>query len=224
VQSATFFGRRRTQVSAFGSGKAIPMAAIFQDTELAHVVGHRYPREVRLCGDLDLVFAPLVASDGPMLEEFLQAIPDDERRFFRRESSESGRVERWCRELDYEHYFPLVAWHGGAIVADGVLQREPGLWSSHVGRFRVMVHPDYRRRGLATQIARELIEVARDLHLHKLVCETAGSQLSEISLAQQLGFVEAARLPEFVCDRHGELHEMVLLVKNLCPPGPGETP
>jgi L-amino acid N-acyltransferase YncA len=87
-----------------------------------------------------------------------------------------------------------------------------------------MVHPDYRRRGVATRISREVIDVARDLHLHKLVCETAGEQFSEIALAERLGFVEAARLPEFVCDRDGVLHEMVVLIKNLCPADPGETP
>jgi GNAT superfamily N-acetyltransferase len=193
------------------------MATLFQDTELARHIGARYPREVRLRDGTTLTFAPLVASDGPMLEDLLHAIPADEQRFFRRDSSEAGRVERWCRELDYEHYFPLVAWDGGAIVADGVLEREPGWWTAHVGRFRVMVHPDYRRRGLATRIARELIDVARDLHLHKLVCETAGEQESEIELARSLGFDEAARLPEFICDRDGHLHELVLLIKELAP-------
>ena len=193
------------------------MATLFQDTELALVVVGRYPREVRLRDGAELTLAPLVASDGPMLEHLLHAIPPEEQRFFRRESSEAGRVERWCRELDYDHYFPLVAWDGGEIVADGVLEREPGLWTSHVGRFRVMVHPDYRRRGLATRIARELIDVARDLHLHKLMCETAGRQESEIALARSLGFEEAARLPEFICDRDAQLHELVLLIKNLGP-------
>jgi hypothetical protein len=60
--------------------------------------------------------------------------------------------------------------------------------------------------------------------LHKLVCETAGEQAAEIGLARRLGFVEAARLPEFVCDQTGGLHELVLLIKNLSTTDPGETP
>ena len=200
------------------------MATLFQDSELAHAVGGRYPRKVRLRDGTQLTLAPLVASDGPMLEELLHDIPAGERRFFRREASDAGRVECWCRELDYEHYFPLVAWDGGKIVADAVLEREPGLWTSHVGRFRVMVHPEYRRRGLASRMAREILEVACDLHLHKLVCETAGGQTAEIALAARLGFVEAARLPEFVCDQDGELHELILMIKDLSPPDSGESP
>jgi GNAT superfamily N-acetyltransferase len=153
-----------------------------------------------------------------MLEDLLHAIPSSESRFFRRESSDSERVERWCRQLDYRHYLPLLAWDGGRIAADCILELEPGLWTSHVGKFRTLVHPDYRRRGVATLLAREVIEIAPRLGLHKLVNESAAGQHANIEFLKGLGFVEQARLPEFIRDRTGRLHDMLLLVLDL----PGE--
>jgi GNAT superfamily N-acetyltransferase len=104
-----------------------------------------------------------------MLEEFLKGIPDDDRLFFRHDLSDPERVRRWCAELDYQHMLPLLAWHGSHIAADGTLLREPGAWTAHVGKLRLLVHPDFRRQGIGIIMVQEVIEVASQLGLHKLV-------------------------------------------------------
>lgn len=178
--------------------------------ELGERVAARYPRE-----EYGLTIVPMVASDWPMLEKLLADTPAEERRFFRRGQSDHSRVERWCKQLDYRHTLPLLAWKDDRIVADGVLERESGLWTSHVGKVRLLVHPSERRRGLGGMILRELIAVGAALNLHKLVYECAAEQQSLIAFLKRMRFKEAARLPEFICDFDGGLHNLVVMVHEL---------
>jgi GNAT superfamily N-acetyltransferase len=180
------------------------------NAELADRVAARYPRE-----EYGLTIVPMVASDWSMLEQFLADTPADEQRFFRRSGSDQGRVERWCRQLDYRHTLPLLAWQDDQIVADAVLERESGLWTSHVGKVRMLVHPAHRRRGLGGMMMRELLAVAAALNLHKLVYECAGEQHSLIGFLKRQRYKEAARLPEFIRDFDGRLHDLVVMVNEL---------
>jgi GNAT superfamily N-acetyltransferase len=175
----------------------------------------RYPREISLADATEVTLTPMVPSDWKMLEDFIGDTPAADRKFFRRDISDPDRVMRWCTELDYQHILPLLAWHEGRIVADAALQREPGLWTAHIGRLRVLVHPDYRHLGLATHLVDELTDIARDFGLHKLVHECAAEQTDLISMLAQRGFGVAARLPDFICDRNSQYHEMVLMVLGL---------
>ena len=178
--------------------------------ELDERVAARYPRE-----EYGLTIVPMVASDWPMLERLLADTPAEEQRFFRRGEADRTRVERWCKQLDYRHTLPLLAWQDDRILADGVLERESGLWSSHVGKIRLLVHPAERRRGLGGMMLRELIAVAAALNLHKLVYECAAEQRSLIAFLKLLRFKEAARLPEFIRDFQGGLHDLVVMVHEL---------
>jgi acetyltransferase len=191
------------------------MVLDYEPDALHECIAARYPRDIQLPDGTTLTLTPLVPSDWEFLERFLRETPEEDRRYFRREASDPARVERWCRELDYRHNLPLLAWQGERIAADGVLQRESGLWTSHVGRVRLLVHPDFRGRGLGRRMMHELFEVARHVQLHKVVYECAAQQTGLIGFLRSLGFQEAARLKEFIRDRRGELDDMLLWVMPL---------
>jgi RimJ/RimL family protein N-acetyltransferase len=157
----------------------------------------------------------MVASDWEAVRDFLTAVPETERQFLREDISEPSIVDRWCANLDYHHILPLLAWEGARIVADASLHQDPGLWTAHVGKVRLLVHPEYRGRGLGSEMIRQLVDVAREFDLQKVAAECATEQGELIALLRRLGFREVARLPDFVCDRNNRLHEMVLLVYNL---------
>jgi len=124
-------------------------------------------------------------------------------------------VRQWCLELDYRHVLPLLAWSGDRIVGDATLEQEPGLWTAHVGKVRLLVHPDFRGRGVGGRLLAEMVELARDLGLHKLVYECAAEQSELIDHLTRAKFVATARLPDFIRDRDGKLHDLLLLVRNL---------
>jgi RimJ/RimL family protein N-acetyltransferase len=175
----------------------------------------RFPRDFTLKDGTVLTITPMVASDWEALRDFLGIVPEAERQFLRDDISEPSIVDRWCANLDYQHILPLLAWDGATIVADASLHQDPGLWTAHVGKVRLLVRPEYRGRGIGTEMVRQLIEAAHEFNLQKVAAECAIEQAELIVLLRRLGFREVARLPDFVCDRNNRLHEMVLLVYNL---------
>ena len=99
---------------------------------------------------------------------------------------------------------PLVAQTGDRILADATLHRSRRAARRHVGEIRVVVEPEYRRRGLGVRLIHELIQVGRDLDLHSLVFElVSGHQQDAINAALGAGFEEVAVLRGRVLDIHG---------------------
>lgn len=176
-----------------------------------HAVAEQYPRQMSLPDKTVLTIAPVTDADRPSLAEYLESMPEEEQLFLWNDVSVI--VERWCSHFDSAHTLSLLAWDAsGQIVADGTLYREPGVWTTHIGKLRVFVRPDFRGRGVATEIVRELLDAARAFGLHRVVADCITGQTEMMSLLQELDFAEACRLPDFVRDRHGGLHEMVLMV------------
>lgn len=186
---------------------------ISEEHQLADVVSSRYPQEVELGGGTKLTFAPMVASDWQFLEDLLRTTPDEERQFFRHDTSDAERVRLWCSQLDYRNVLPLLAWQGGRIVADATLEQETGFWTAHVAKVRLLVRPEFRRHGLGALMLKSLIEFAADLGLHRLVYECAAEQTELMSFLMRLEFKPAATLPQFIRDRNGQFHDMVFMVR-----------
>lgn len=185
------------------------------DERLGKPIAERYPRELQLDDGLRLTLTPMVPSDWQYLESFLHAVPEPERKFFRQDSSIAERVEQWCSALDYRNLLPLLAWSGDRIVGDATLEQEPGLWTAHVAKIRILVHPDFRRQGIGGRLLNELVELARELGLHKLLVECAAEQIELMKHFDQCNFTASARLKDFIRDRSGKFHDMVLMVRDL---------
>jgi ribosomal protein S18 acetylase RimI-like enzyme len=182
---------------------------------MQQLVSATYPKELKLRDQTEVTLTPMVPSDWQLVGDFLSAIHPDDRLFLRHDISDPEIVERWCTELDYKHVFPLLAWVDGRVVADGTLNQDPGLWTAHLGRLRVLVHPEFRRRGLGELITDELIAVATAQGLNKAVVECASEQKDLIEFLGEKGFRQAARLEGFVKDRNGKDHAMIIMVREL---------
>ena len=191
------------------------MRSYSQTLETDDRMAARYPREVNVRGGRTLTVTPMVPSDWQMLEDFLYATPESERRFFRQDVKDPERVRHWCSQLDYRNVLPILAWDGDRIVGDAVLERENSFWTSHVGTVRMLVRHEFRRLGVGRMLMRELIEVAGELGLHKLSYPSAGDQRDLQEFLTTLGFVEEARLQGYICDSSGLLHDMVLMTFDL---------
>jgi len=178
-------------------------------------ISARYPRRLATGDGRSITLTPLLPSDWELLQRFVHDTPEEERRYFRRDLSDPQRVQRWCSELDYHRSLPILAWENDRILADGVLLRDPGLWTAHLGTVRLLVHPDYRRLGLGSLMIGELYALAEELDLHKLVYECAEEQAGLRAFLRKVGFREAARLPDFIRDAQGEFHSMIVMVRSL---------
>ena len=61
----------------------------------------------------------------------------------------------------------------------------------------VAVHPDFRRRGIAEELCRQLVSVLNERDVHSLTLEVRVSNAPAIALYEKLGFTLVGRRPNY---------------------------
>ena len=138
----------------------------------------QYPKTIALKGGLTVQVRPLKALDESPFHQFFLTIPETERLLFKHRVTDLAVIQKWCHGIDYGRILPLLALDGDKTVAVASLHQTLGGWKRHIGRISVVVQPDYRGRGLARALLKELIAIARDAGLEDLTAEFMGDQQS----------------------------------------------
>lgn len=178
-------------------------------------VSDRFPKKLTVGGNLEIVLRPLDPRDQTVLLDFFRAVPEADRLFLADDVTDARLIEAWCQKLDLDTTFPLLAVAGDRIVGNSTLHRQKGGWMSHIGRVRVVVHPEFRGRGIARALLDELIEIGTDIGLDKLDAEFMSGQELQMRAFEKLGFVRVAELPDHVLDRKNEAHNLIIFAYDL---------
>jgi GNAT superfamily N-acetyltransferase len=120
-------------------------------------------------------------------------------------------IQGWCQNIDYGHNLPLLGLIAGKIVGVATLHQQLGGWKRHIGRVSVLVHPEFRGRGLATNLISETLEIARGSGLEKAEAEFIGEQATAIKMFAMLGFSQLVRLDDYVKDMQAVSHDYILM-------------
>lgn len=172
-----------------------------------------YPKSITLRDQAVITVRPMERTDEAALLEFFRQIPEDERFFLKEDVISPKVIAGWAQNLDYDRALPLLAIADGRVVADATLIRSRHSSRSHIGEIRIVVHPDFRGRGLGTLLVHELCEIANNAGLERVVMEAVvGKEDEAIDLAERLGFVKSAVLTDHVKDREGRPHDLVVAV------------
>ncbi len=175
-----------------------------------------YPKETCLRDGSKVTIRPLRAGDEETLLNFFLGIPEDERYFLKDDVTSPAVIAAWIEHLDYNRALPLVAMADSRIVAEAVLVRRRGSARSHIGEIRIVVAPEYRNRGLGTQLIRELCEIADDAGLDKVLLEVVADREAEaLKAAEWLGFIRVGTMEGGARDQDGHLHDIVILAMPL---------
>jgi len=170
-----------------------------------------YPKEISLKDAFESVLRPLKPSDEKAFHDFFLAVPEQERMFIKHRVTEPEVIRDWCQNIDLGRNLPLLALAGNKIIGDATLHQQLGGWKRHIGRVSVLVHPQYRGRGLAKSLVIEIIEIARNIGLEKLEAEFIGGQETAMKMFGLLGFAPLLRLPDYVRDMKAISHDYVLM-------------
>lgn len=179
------------------------------------VLEERYPKQSKLNDGTRVIVRPLISNDEPALVEFFKGIPPEDHLYLRDNVKDPQVIHRWIENLNYEMILPLIAEINGKIVGDCTLHQLRAGWKSHIGTVRIVVHPEYRGKGLATLLVGEMVQVAIDGGLEKLEGEFTPEQKNPIAVFEKLGFVKLATLPQHVKDVNGEPHDLLIYVYDL---------
>lgn len=149
----------------------------------------------------------LTASDQEAVRRFVQDMPEGDRTFFKADFDDEESIAQWCADERAPRW----------VIADGdevqaMLTLIPGaLWSSHVGELRMVVAAAHRRRGLGRELARIGLAEALNVGLRKIIVEVAADKEGDIEMFTSIGFTAEALLKDHICDRNGQLRDLVVL-------------
>ena len=171
----------------------------------------QFPKTVKLKDGKKATLRPLRKDDEKDFHKLFLGIPERERMFIKHRVTDVKVIRDWCRKIDYGHNLPLLALIGGKIVADATLHQQLGGWKRHVGRVSVLVHPEFRGRGLARALIGEIIELARSAGLERVEAEFIGEQAAAMKMFAMLGFSKLVHLEDYVKDMQAIKHDYILM-------------
>src|SRR5580704_1580210 len=128
----------------------------------------KFPKTVTLKDGKRATLRSLRPDDEKDFHQLFLGIPEPERMFIKHRVMDVKVIHDWCRNIDYGRNLPMLGLLGGKIVGVATLHQQLGGWKRHVGRVSVLVHPEFRGRGIATTLISEIIEIARNLGLEKV--------------------------------------------------------
>lgn len=170
-----------------------------------------YPTSATLLGGLVAELRPLEPGDEEAFHRFFLEIPAHERLFIKHGVTDRSLIHQWCQNIDYQRNLPLLAWVDGRVAAAATLHQQHGGWKRHIGRVSVLVHPDFRSKGLAKALIGGLIHLAASAGLEKIEAEFIGRQEGAMKVFALLGFSVLLRLPDYVKDLQAVTHDYIVM-------------
>jgi len=171
----------------------------------------KFPKTVKLKDGAKAALRPLRRDDEKEFHQLFLDILEPERMFIKHRVQDIAVIRDWCQNIDYGRNLPLVGLLGGKITGVATLHQQLGGWRRHIGRVSVLVHPQFRGRGVAKMLVNEIVDIARRAGLEKLEAEFVGEQAAGIKMFALLDFRELLRLEDYVKDMQAISHDYILM-------------
>jgi ribosomal-protein-alanine N-acetyltransferase len=155
---------------------------------------------------LDLTIRRATAADADGIADLIAAIEPDK---LVSEISREERRDRFREYLGAGINAAFLAESGGRLVGELTL----ALGGPDPTRLGFSVHPDFRRRGVATKLLQHGIAWADANDIHKLTAEVMTHNAGALALLQELGFAEEGYLVNQFRRKSGGANDAVLLAR-----------
>lgn len=153
----------------------------------------------------------MAPEDGEELLAFARSLPERDLLFLSIDIARAEVIERWGRHIEEGRTFTVVAEATGQFVGHGTLHLSELTWARHMGEIQLLISPAYRGGGLGHLLANETFTIARELGLQKIIARMAADQKGALQVFERLGFKAEALLADFVIDREGRTHDLIIM-------------
>ena len=171
-----------------------------------------YPKKFSLQDGTEVELRPLEERDHESLLQLFQRIAEEDLYYLKDTVTDTEVIHDWTHNINWERVIPIEAVIGGVIVADATLHRSRVFARRHVAEIRVVVDPQYRRKGLGVRLIRELLDIAADLDLYKVYMELVPEREdAAIATVTSLGFTQGATLKGWIRDYFGSYKDVVMM-------------
>ncbi|MBN2328973.1 MAG: GNAT family N-acetyltransferase [Candidatus Omnitrophica bacterium] len=174
-----------------------------------------YPKTVKLRDGQEIELRRMVEADEQALFDFFNSLGADDVAFLKEDVTNPKVIERWVKQIDYDRVIPILACKGNKILADATLHCNQYGWSRHVGEIRIVTHPEYRKRGMGSILAREIFFLAIKLKLEKVMAHVLEDHQDGIKVFTRLGFNPEAVLHDHAVDMRGKKHNLIIMSQSI---------
>lgn len=169
------------------------------------------PLLITLRNGLAVTLRPMSAFDANRLVSFANSLPASDLLHLRMDITQPEVVRQWVRQLEENTTATIIAEADGQIAGYAILHHHQVTWQRHLGEIRILIGPAYRGQGLGRQLAREIFVLARDMGLSRIVAQMMPEQKGAVATFEHLGFQPEALLSDFVIDRDGQTHDLMIM-------------
>jgi L-amino acid N-acyltransferase YncA len=164
----------------------------------------------------DTVIRLLEPGDRQRLETFFLEISEPDRWFMKYDVLTPEVMAKWFTGIETGAVSSIVALCQDRIIGHASLHKRTFGATRHVGRLRITVHPDFRKKRLGTWMLLDLIQLAMDQGLEMLRMDVIrGIEDTAIDAVTRLDFFRYATLEGYVKDLEGKPRDLVVMVKRL---------
>ena len=162
-----------------------------------------------------VVLRPMDTTDRQRVGDFFSRLTPSVLQYVRSDVTNPRVLDKWFAQLDYEKVFPLLALIDNKVVADATLHRVAYGWRKHLGTVRIVVDPRFHEKGLGTLMINELVDLAQEFGLEKLMVEFPLKAHSALAMFKNVGFSPRAVIEGLMKNRHGEDLDVVIMVMDV---------
>lgn len=149
--------------------------------------------------------------DGGELLEFARSLPERDLLFLSIDITRPEVVEGWIRHIEEGRTFTVMVEANGRLIGHGSLYLSELTWTRHMGEIQLLIGREYRGLGLGHLLANEVFTIAQGLGLQKITARMAADQKGALQVFERLGFKAEALLGDFVIDREGRTHDLIVM-------------
>jgi len=153
----------------------------------------------------------MTPQDKDALLEFVRSLPEDDLLFLSIDLTRPEAVEQWVRYISTGRITTVLLEHEGKLMGHGSLGHNELVWTRHLGEIQLLVSPKLRGLGMGALLANEVFDLARQLGLRKIVARMAAEQKGALQVFERLGFRPEALLADYVIDREGRTHDLIVM-------------
>jgi RimJ/RimL family protein N-acetyltransferase len=169
-----------------------------------------YPWNTTVKGN-EITVRLMTPKDGGELLEFARSLPERDLLFLSIDIARPEIVEGWMRHIEEGRTFTVMAETEGHLIGHGTLYLSELTWARHMGEIQLLISRAYRGGGLGHVLANEVFTIARELGLQKITARMAADQKGALQVFERLGFKAEALLGDFVIDREGRTHDLIVM-------------
>jgi RimJ/RimL family protein N-acetyltransferase len=162
-----------------------------------------YPKELILKDAARVVLRPLEEEDLENLFKFFSNVPRSDLLIYKDDVTKWETIESWFISSRYNKVLSLIALKGDEIIAKGTLHKE-GLYWKYAVEIKLIVTPDYRGKGLGSQMFKILLAEGLSRRFEKIIVRFTPDNNGFIRILNQFGFKPEAVLKCYIKDEQAE--------------------